>query len=151
MTLNKMKGEARKEYRQLLEVFNIKDKEPEPYEVKMEAPMFQLLEKYITLAHAAGVEQERKRAVEDLERMCFCKDDNHTGSVCPIGEGYATTLATQAERERCAEIARSYRPDERKVASFGEYQAETYDEKMFAGSVCVTIAQAILTDKEEGV
>lgn len=60
-----LQEEAEEEYKLLLQTFNIEDKEPEDYEVKMEAPMLNLLKKYITQT----AEAVRKETLEEASEV----------------------------------------------------------------------------------
>lgn len=49
--------------------------------------------------------------------------------------------------ERAATIGNELKTDERKVATFGEWQAESYTDKMLVNAVIETIATAIHNEK----
>ena len=87
----------------------------------------------LQIAKEANAEQKAM-----FERECLCKDK---GVIELIEE------AVEAERARIREGVEGLFAVERKVATYGEWQAETYEEKMLANAVLLDALQVI--NKEE--
>ena len=44
----------------------------------------------------------RYKEIDEIEKICYCKDINHTGGICPIGKEYAKRVRGIIAAERAS-------------------------------------------------